>query len=338
MKALTKTHQHMKNKNYKETHMNRKKLLVIGGSLLALIVVGILGILGFSRIAAYTFIYPNRQPMVKNPGEYGLSYEDVSIETEDGVTLAGWLMKGTGDDVAIIGHPLTFSKYGYSIENEGTLSAGYHRDVEFIPTAKHLVDAGYSVLMYDMRHHGESGEIPVGGPFDAVESYHDVLAVVSFVSEHPDLAGKDIALVSFCYSSVLGMIAMTREPDILEDAGVKALVAVQPISTRIFYERFGLPGFVIDQVEHISVNDGAPAMEDYNPLLFADNVFVPVLFVQSLEDPWSDMELSRAIFEAFPTEKEALWLEGDMHRFDTYNWFNDNPEPLLDFLDQYLNE
>ncbi|MBN1883339.1 MAG: hypothetical protein JW885_14315 [Deltaproteobacteria bacterium] len=318
--------------------MNRRRLCIIGGALLVLIVVGILGILGFSHISANTFIYPNRQPMVKNPGDYGLEYEDVNIETEDGVTLAGWLMRGTGDDVVIIGHPLTFSKYGYSIENEGTLSAGYDRDVEFIPTAKHLVEAGYSVLMYDMRHHGESGEIPGGGPFDALESYHDIAAAITFVSEHPELRDKDIGLVCFCFSSVQSMIAMSREPDVLKDAGVKALVSVQPISTQAFYEHFGLPDFIIEQVDRISICEGAPAMNDYHPLLFAGDVCVPVLFVQSLEDPWSDIDLSRAIYDAFPTEKEAVWLEGEMHRFDTYNWFNDHPEPLLDFLGRHLSE
>jgi dipeptidyl aminopeptidase/acylaminoacyl peptidase len=317
--------------------MNKKRPFIFGGALLVLIVVGVLGILGFSRVAASLFIYPNRQPMTKNPGDYGLEYEDVSIETDDGVTLSGWLMMGDGDDVAIICHPLTFSKYGYSIEHEGALSAGYDHDVEFIPTAKHLVDAGYTVLMYDLRHHGESGEVPGGGPFDALETYHDVTAAVTFVSEHPDLAGSDIALVSFCFSSVAGMITMSREPEVLEDAGIKALVAVQPISTRIFYERYGLPDFIIEQVDRITVKEGAPAFDDYSPLLFAGDVFVPVLFVQSLEDPWSDIAFSQKIFDAFPTEKEAIWLEGEMHRFDTYNWFNDHPEPLLDFLDRHMN-
>ena len=318
--------------------MNKKRLFIVGGALLALVLVCIAGEIVFSHAIAYTFIYPNRQPMVKNPGDYGLEYEDVNIETEDGVTLSGWLMKGDGDSVAIIGHPLTFSKYGYSIENEGPIGAGYDHDVEFIPTAKHLVEAGYSVLMYDTRHHGESGEAPGDVPFDAVESYHDVVAAVRFVSEHPDFSGGDIALVSFCHSSVLGMIAMTREPEILKDAGVKALVSVQPIAIELFYEHFGLPGFVIKQADRITVREGAPALEEHNPLPYAENVFVPVLFVQALGDPWSDIDLSRAIYDAFPTEKEAIWLEGKRHRFNAYNWFNDHPEPLLDFLDRYLGE
>jgi hypothetical protein len=39
----------------------------------------------------------------------------------------------------------------------------YDRDIEFIPTAKHLLKVGYSVFMYDFRNHGESGSSPNGG-------------------------------------------------------------------------------------------------------------------------------------------------------------------------------
>jgi pimeloyl-ACP methyl ester carboxylesterase len=156
--------------------------------------------------------------MAKNPGDYGLEYENVSIETEDGVTLAAWLMKGSGDGVVVIGHPGTFTKYGYSMEHGAAFGTGYDHDVEFVPAAKHLVEAGYSVLMYDQRNHGESGPSPNGGPHDPPNAHWDVLAVVTYASEHPDLAGKDIGLLSMCQSSLVAMVAMSKEPDALEAA------------------------------------------------------------------------------------------------------------------------
>lgn len=173
--------------------------------------------------------------------------------------------------------------------------------------------------MYDSRNHGESGASPNGGPHDATKAYRDNVAAVTYVSHHPELAGKDIGLLSFCQSSYVSMVAMSKEPDVLKDVGVKALVAVQPIALDVFYENFGLPGFVIERISRISVEAGATAPEDQNPLLYAGNVFVPVLFVQALGDPWSDINYSRAVYDAIPTSKDALWLEGDMHRFDTYN-------------------
>jgi hypothetical protein len=46
----------------------------------------------------------------------------------------------------------------------------------------------------------------------------------------------------------------------------------------------------------------------------------------------------RAIYDAIPAEKEAIWIdEEEQHRLHTYNWFNDHPEKLLEFLNRYLN-
>lgn len=317
--------------------MKKKGLLIIGGVVLVLVIAaGVIALYMFPATVANIFNYPNRQPLVKNPGDYGLEYEDVTIETEDGVTLAGWLMRGSGDDVVIIGHPVTFTKYGYSLENENAIGSGYDRDVEFIPTAKHLVEAGYSVLMYDTRNHGESGAIPNDAPYDPVKAYRDVVAVALYVSKHPELAGKDIGLLSFCQSSFIGMVAMSKAPEALKDAGVKAMVAVQPIATDVFYKNYGLPDFMIKRINRISAEAGVSAPELQNPVLYAGDVFVPVLFVQALGDPWSDIDHSRAIYDAIPTEKEAIWLEGDVHRFYAYNYFNDHPEKLLDFFEKYL--
>ena len=65
---------------------------------------------------------------------------------------------------------------------------------------------------------------------------------------------------------------------------------------------------------------------------------MPTLFVQEIMDPISSIDSSRDIYNAIPTEKEALWLtDGDLHRFDAYNWFNDHPEELLEFFGKYLN-
>lgn len=320
--------------------MNRKRLFVIvGGILGALLIAGgaiVLHVL--PTMLADSFNYPVRQPLVKNPEDYGLAYEEVRFKTEDGVTLAGWLMMGSGDDVVIIGHPAFFTRYGYSLEHEGPVPSGLDRDVELLPTAKHLVDAGYSVLMYDQRNHGESGASPNNGIHSPVEAYRDNVAAVKFVAQHPELAGKDIGLLSFCQSSLVSMVGMSKEPQAYEDAGVKAMVVVQPTAMTNILANLGLPGFVIERIQSISVADGGTDFEDQNPLLYAGDVMVPVLFVQALGDPWSDIEHIRTIYETIPTEKEAIWIEGDLHRFDTYNWFNDNPEPLLSFFDQNLGE
>ncbi len=287
------------------------------------------------QMMADMFNNPIHQPMPKTPADYGLEYEVVRIETEDGVTIAAWLIRGKGDDTIILGHPGTYTKYGYSLDQEDSVAMGYDRDIEFVPAAKHLVEAGYSVLLFDQRNHGESEDDP-RGIHDAAEAYWDTLATAEYVASHPDFAGGDIGLFSNCQSSFVSMVAMSKHPERLEAAGVKAMVAVQPIALDLFLSRFGLPEFVVRRTSQKAVEQGATAYEDQDPLLYAGDVIVPVMLVQSLDDPWSDIAYSQALFDAFPTEKEVLWLEDAPHRADAYNWFNDHPEPLVAFFDRHL--
>ena len=64
----------------------------------------------------HSFAYPIHQPVVKNPRDYGQDFENFTVKTDDGINLAGWLLKSTGNKVIIMTHVGTFSKYGLSIE------------------------------------------------------------------------------------------------------------------------------------------------------------------------------------------------------------------------------
>lgn len=69
------------------------------------------------------------------------SYENVSIESTDGVTLSGWWMeRNPGGPTVVVIHGLTSSKYSSGI----LLSSGilYHN--------------GFNVLAFDLRDHGDS--------------------------------------------------------------------------------------------------------------------------------------------------------------------------------------
>jgi alpha-beta hydrolase superfamily lysophospholipase len=315
-------------------------LIILSVVVGVLIIIGIIVGIVIPVIIANSFLYPKRQPMVKNPADYGLKYEDVQIKTKDGVTLAAWLIRGTGKGVIILGHPGTFTRYGYSLKHESIMKSRYNRDVEFIPTAKHLVDAGYTVLMYDQRNHGESGSTPNGAPHDLPKNvYLDAVAVAKYVSEHPDFAGKAIGLLAICMNSMINMIAMTKEPEEMRKANIKAMTVIQPHGIDLFFKNFGIPNFIINRANQIYKKKGATEMAGWDPVPFAKNIFVPVLFVQNVNDPWSDMDHVREIYNAIPTEKTAIWIdeEEEKHRFHTYNWFNDNPEKLLQFFNKYLN-
>ena len=42
-----------------------------------------------------------------NPKDFGLEYEDVTFKASDGVTLSGWLVKGSADIVKVSPHRMS---------------------------------------------------------------------------------------------------------------------------------------------------------------------------------------------------------------------------------------
>jgi hypothetical protein len=110
-----------------------------------------------ANYVADMMIKPGKSPVFNSPKDFGLEYEDVTFKASDGVTLSGWLVKGGADKVIIQSHfGVQCSRSGYSPEVQGMIKM-WDSDIEFLNQAKYLVDASYSVLMYDFRNHGESG-------------------------------------------------------------------------------------------------------------------------------------------------------------------------------------
>lgn len=97
-----------------------------------------------------------RAPILETPRDYGLEFEDVTFATEDSVKLAAWFIPAVGSDKLIICiHPATLNRYGFP----GHLkpwSDFQNVEVKFGKIHKALHDAGYNVLAYDPRNHGES--------------------------------------------------------------------------------------------------------------------------------------------------------------------------------------
>ena len=105
-------------------------------------------------------IKPGKSPVFETPDKYGLKYEDVTFTANDGATLSGWLVKGGKDKVIIQSHfGVQCSRCGYTQDGKGMMkNALWTSDIHFLEQAKYLVEAGFSVLMYDLRNHGNSGE------------------------------------------------------------------------------------------------------------------------------------------------------------------------------------
>jgi len=121
------------------------------------------------------------------PSDLGFDVEEVTFESEDGITLAGWFTPSRNGATIILLH-------GYGGNRTGEI---WH--------AQQMVNAGYGVLMYDERASGEStGEYRSFG----WEDHLDVKAAIRFIqarnsNENIGAAGCSTGASIVVYSAAL---------------------------------------------------------------------------------------------------------------------------------------
>jgi pimeloyl-ACP methyl ester carboxylesterase len=293
---------------------------------------------------------PKRQELPETPADYGMEFLAVDIMATDGVRLSAWEIPAEQPiGLVVINHPLLCTRYG-SVEGMDGVP------VAFLPMIKHLHDAGYSVLTYDQRGQGESDggvgksikgiEAPVGA--GALE-WQDALGVMQYVSQRDDLKDLEIALLSQCMGANAMLEAWRQAPNAFDLSRVKCQVLVQPTISYNMMSRLTERKLRMDLAAAVE----AAQREEYG-FGFADalqtigSVKVPVLFTQVKGDVYTTNAESgindvEVIFDRCPTPKELVWIGPDQprafgtgKRFDGYNYFNDHPQELLDFLAAHI--
>ncbi len=116
-------------------------------------------------LAAWAVVHSGTRPPDRNlkdtPGRFGIHYEDIVFNAQDGLKLSGWFVPPAGRNAILVGtHGL------------------FRNRVELLDRTVPVMRAGYGVLLYDTRSHGssEKGMISLG--------YHernDVLGATSYI-------------------------------------------------------------------------------------------------------------------------------------------------------------
>ncbi len=178
------------------------KLLIVGmiGGLL-------IGYVGYVLVSAETYAQPARMSFGGvTPHDKGLAYEEVTLTTNDGLSLKGWYLPSHNGAAIILLH-------GY----------GGNR-LEVLERAALLAKHGYGVLLYDERASGESGgDQRTFGWLDV----NDVPLAMAYLQARSEIDPQRIGLHGF---SIGGQIALRAAA---QSDQIKAVVAEEPGFARI---------------------------------------------------------------------------------------------------------
>jgi hypothetical protein len=60
------------------------------------------------------------------------------------------------------------------------------------------------------------------------------------------------------------------------------------------------------------------------------------MYVQTRKDPWTELNDIVGFYESTQAPKEFFWIEELNHRFQAYQYFGDNPEKMLLWLNKWM--
>ncbi len=171
-------------------------------------------------MGAYSFTHPPRiRISFRTPEDLAVPYDKVTLVATDGVELKGWYIHSQNGAAVILLH-------GHSGNRLGLM---FH--------AEKLVQAGYGVLMFDLRAHGNSG----GRIFARSEAgVQDVQTAVSFLSKRADVQAGKIGVMGLSVGGLFALHAAARTVAIhavATDGASPATLSDLP-APRSFLDRF----------------------------------------------------------------------------------------------------
>ena len=208
--------------------------------------------------------------LTMTPTDVGMDYQDVSIETTDGVTLHGWFIAGRTSQVLLFFHG-----------NAGNIS---HR----LDSIGQFQNLGLSVLIIDYRGYGQSA-----GRTTETGIYRDADAAWRYLTEGRGIVASDIVIFGRSLgASVASRLASENQP--LALIVESSFTSIPDIAQDLYP---WLPARWLSRLSH--------ATRDY-----VRDVRCPILVIHSRDDEIIPFHHGEAIFASANEPRTLLPIRG----------------------------
>lgn len=233
---------------------------------------------GWLALAAYAYFWqarlvfhPTRQ-LSTNPGELGYAYEDVMLDTADGVQIHGWHITQAGAGFTVL----------FFHGNAGTIA---DRPL----TIARLHELGANVLTIDYRGYGNSEGSP-----DEIGTYADASAAWAYLTDTLGIAPDDIVIYG---RSLGGAVAL----ELAARVTPRALIVESTFSSLADMAREHYP----------YLPTGLLLRFKYPNLEYVRQVRAPILVAHSDEDALIPIAQAERLFATAPAPKQFYRLRGN---------------------------
>lgn len=277
-------------------------------------------------------VFGDRQPITRTPAEVGLTFEDVSFPATDGVGLRGWFIPAGAERA-----PVVVFVHGWIWNRVGNTSGRVpfiDRDVDFLPAAKALHDAGIHVLLFELSNHGESEKRPplTMGRWEA----RDFNGALEYLRSRSDVDPHRIGALGTSAGANTVMFAIPDGPP------VKAFLAVQPTRLPVFNSNFSrdvlgpLGPAASRSTDMLYLLMRAPLPSRHNPATVAPQLGETVVqYVQGTGDPWGRMSIVEE-FSALTPRSLGVIKYPSTGRYEGYQYVSKQTADVVAFFTTYL--
>jgi len=217
---------------------------------------------GFVAVSLWSFWFAVRPPRLTvpaSPRAYNLQAEEVSIVTDDGLKLSGWLIPGSGASAVILLH-------GYPAEK-----------ADMLPVAAAL-HPHFTTLLVDMRYFGKSeGRATTLG----FRERHDLKRTIDFMTAR---GFPSIGVFGFSLGGAVAIMAAAEDPRIRAVATYAAFSDLKTLGYEIYFPLWVLKyPFVELMILWARLFLGGDVTTP-SPEKAAHTLSIPVLLIHSRED------------------------------------------------------
>lgn len=238
--------------------------------LVVFLALAVLNGLMYLQQPAMTF-FPERE-LSATPANWGLEYEEVWFDTQDGVRLHGWYIPYTGSKRAL----LFFHGNGGNISHRGDSIAIFHR-------------LGLNVFIFDYRGYGRSQ-----GTASERGLSRDAAAAWRYLTETKGFSGADIVIFG---RSLGGAVAAALAADVRPEG----LILESTLSSARDFANLAFP--VLSRLVLLRY--------DFDTAARMTRVTCPVLVLHSPEDEIMPFQLGEKVYRSANEPKVFVKMRGD---------------------------
>ena len=254
---------------------------------------------GLSFLLVWSNTHPPRYPLHASPANYGLPFETLTFQAEDGIPLRGWFVparrgKGGRGPAVILCHGLGASKS------------------DFVELAAYLSQRGFHVLLFDFRAHGDSGGRRCSLGY---LEQKDLYAALHLLQGKTMVDANRIGVYGFSLGGSVAIMAAAERPEIRALVADSAFSSMTEEAKHVLGRIYHLPRFPFlhlgSLIFRLLFGVGLEAISPMSRI--GELVGRPILLIAGVGDETIPDSHAGFLYEAAGQPKELWLIQGAEH-------------------------